>query len=382
MREGWEYKKLGEVCKVTMGQSPDGTSINDKEGMEFHQGKTCFGERYLKASPLFSNAPIRIAEANSVLLCVRAPVGYPNITEKTVCIGRGLCSLVVRENINHKFLYYTLLGKQSYFEKNATGSTFKAISSKVVVNTPISLPPKSVQLEIVSELDQINELIRLKKEQLKDYDNLAQSIFYAMFGDPVENDKGWEVTRFSEVFNVTSSKRIYLQELVNEGVPFLKVSDIVSMVDGKEAVPKSFIKESLFDDLQSRGLVPRKGDLLITARGTLGKCYIMKETDRFYFQDGMVTWLQKKVELESLFVKYVFCDNSFRVYLNRNAKHTTVDYISIQHLGNMKIPLPPLPLQQEFSSRISQIERQKAEVSNAIADLETLLASRMQYWFE
>ncbi len=269
-----------------------------------------------------------------------------------------------------------------YDNQNTKGAKMPRGDKKAIAQYLIPLPPKSVQLEIVSELDQINELIRLKKEQLKDYDKLAQSIFYEMFGDPVENGKGWEVKRFSEVFNVTSSKRIYLQELVNEGVPFLKVSDIVSMVDGKEAVPKSFIKESLFDDLQSRGLVPRKGDLLITARGTLGKCYIMKETDRFYFQDGMVTWLQKKVELESLFVKYVFCDNSFRVYLNRNAKHTTVDYISIQHLGNMKIPLPPLPLQQEFSSLISQIERQKAEVSNAIADLETLLASRMQYWFE
>ena len=190
MKQGWEYKKLGEVCNITMGQSPDGKSINDNEGVEFHQGKTCFGERTLGVSCLFSNAPVKLAEANSVLLCVRAPVGYPNITNRKICIGRGLCALYAKENIDNTFLFYSLLGKQSHFEKNATGSTFKAISSKVISNTEIPFPPKSTQLSIVSELDKINELIRLKKEQLKDYDNLAQSIFYEMFGDPVENEKG------------------------------------------------------------------------------------------------------------------------------------------------------------------------------------------------
>ena len=202
MRKGWEYKKLGEVCALTMGQSPDGNSINEVNGIEFHQGKTCFGERFLGISPLYSNAPTKLAEAHSVLLCVRAPVGYPNITDRKICIGRGLCALYAKREIDNSFLYYSLLGKQSYFEKNATGSTFKAISSKIVSNTTLSIPPLSTQLAIVSELDKINELIRLKKEQLKDFDNLAQSLFYEMFGDPVENEKGWEVKKLGEICEI------------------------------------------------------------------------------------------------------------------------------------------------------------------------------------
>ena len=387
MREGWEYKKLGEVTLYPTNRvAIQNLSPNLYVGVENlvkDRGGVSFSEQ-------LPNAKSAIEYINDDILIGNIRPYLKKIWLSNQKGGASGDVIVVRikdefvDLLSSAFLC-KVLSSDNFFDydnQNTKGAKMPRGDKKAIAQYLIPLPPKSVQLEIVSELDQINELIRLKKEQLKDYDKLAQSIFYEMFGDPVENGKGWEVKRFSEVFNVTSSKRIYLQELVNEGVPFLKVSDIVSMVDGKEAVPKSFIKESLFDDLQSRGLVPRKGDLLITARGTLGKCYIMKETDRFYFQDGMVTWLQKKVELESLFVKYVFCDNSFRVYLNRNAKHTTVDYISIQHLGNMKIPLPPLPLQQEFSSLISQIERQKAEVSNAIADLETLLASRMQYWFE
>lgn len=109
MRKGWEYKKLGEVCALTMGQSPDGNSINEVNGIEFHQGKTCFGERFLGISPLYSNAPTKLAEAHSVLLCVRAPVGYPNITDRKICIGRGLCALYAKREIDNSFLYYSLL---------------------------------------------------------------------------------------------------------------------------------------------------------------------------------------------------------------------------------------------------------------------------------
>ena len=107
MRKGWEYKKLGEVCDITMGQSPDGNSINEANGVEFHQGKTCFGERFLGVSPLYSNAPTKLAEAHSVLLCVRAPVGYPNITDRKICIGRGLCALYAKREIDNTFLYYS-----------------------------------------------------------------------------------------------------------------------------------------------------------------------------------------------------------------------------------------------------------------------------------
>lgn len=199
MREGWEYKRLGELCDIVMGQSPMGNSINENNGIEFHQGKTNFGDKFLMESGIYTTSPIRIAEKKTILLCVRAPVGIINITERQVCIGRGLSSLKPRLGLELLYLYYCLLSKQNYFESNSTGSTFKAISSKVINNTIIQFPPKPTQLSIVSELDKLNELIQIKKEQLKDYDALAQSIFYEMFGNPVENEKGWEVKKLGEL---------------------------------------------------------------------------------------------------------------------------------------------------------------------------------------
>ena len=390
MKQGWEYKKLGEVCHITMGQSPDGSSINDNEGVEFHQGKTCFGEQTLGVSNLFSNAPVKLAEAHSVLLCVRAPVGYPNITDRKICIGRGLCALYAKEDIDNKFLFYSLLGKQSHFEKNATGSTFKAISSKVVSNTEIPIPPKSTQLSIVSELDKINELIRLKKEQLKDYNNLAQSIFYEMFGDPVENDKGWEVKKLGELCDkISNGYNAKLEEdtYKSEGIMYFRCQNVWrNYFDYSDLV---YIDEDTNQKMKSSSL--KHNDFLITKIGrintensSLGRVSLYEgEDDKANLSGNLCFARLKKDAAVHKFILYILISNQFRNYIRR----TTVGGIdkralNVRQISSFPIINPPLPLQQLFAQRIEQIEHQKSEVAKAITDLETLLASRMQHWFE
>lgn len=381
MKQGWEYKKLGEVCHITMGQSPDGNSINDNEGVEFHQGKTCFGEQTLGVSNLFSNAPVKLAEAHSVLLCVRAPVGYPNITDRKICIGRGLCALYAKEDIDNKFLFYSLLGKQSHFEKNATGSTFKAISSKVVSNTEIPIPPKSTQLAIVSELDKINELIRLKKEQLKDYDNLAQSIFYEMFGDPVENEKGWEVKKIGDLAIVKTGpfgSMLHKEDYITDGIPLVNP---VHMKDFKIVPDKEFtISKEKACDLENYML--QNNDVVFARRGDIGRCAIVSKTEHGYLCGTGSLFVRFTEDIESVFIMYIVRSESFSKHLVSKAKGATMLNINSNTITDLEILLPPLPLQHLFAQRIEQIEHQKSEVAKAITDLETLLASRMQYWFE
>ena len=380
MRKGWEYKKLGEVCDITMGQSPNGNSINDFNGVEFHQGKTYFGERFLDISPLYSNAPTKLAEAHSVLLCVRAPVGYPNITDRKICIGRGLCALYAKKEIHNTFLYYSLLGKQSYFEKNATGSTFKAISSKTVSNTTLSLPPISTQLSIVSELDKINELIRLKKKQLKDFDNLAQSIFYEMFGDPVENERGWEIKKLGEIGEVKtgntpsrSNDNFYNEKFIE----WIKTDNIRT-----EQMNPTTAAEYLSKEGAECGRIVGKGSILVAciagSLSSIGKCCITTKNVAFNQQINAITPYEDFCN--SIYL-YELIRNSSK-YIQQNATTGMKHILSKSIFEKIPIPLPPLPLQHLFAQRIEQIEHQKAEVQKSITNLETLLASRMQYWFE
>ena len=380
MRKGWVYKKLGEVCDITMGQSPDGNSINEANGVEFHQGKTCFGERFLGVSPLYSNAPTKLAEAHSVLLCVRAPVGYPNITDRKICIGRGLCALYAKQEIDNTFLFYSLLGKQAYFEKNATGSTFKAISSKTVSNTTLSIPPKSTQLAIVSELDKINELIRLKKEQLKDFDNLAQSLFYEMFGDPVENEKGWEVKKLGDVCSQITDGTHNSPTNTEKG-DFMYVTAKNIKRDGIILDNITYVDAATHQSIYLR-CNPEYGDLLYIKDGaTTGIATINNLKEEFSLLSS-VALLKLGDEIVNYYLKAVLNTQSLYNSIRSNMGGAAITRLTLVKIKAIRIPLPPLFLQQLFAQRIEQIEREKSEVQKSIQDLETLLASRMQYWFE
>lgn len=381
MREGWEYKKLGEVCHITMGQSPDGKSINDNEGVEFHQGKTCFGERTLGVSILFSNAPVKLAEAHSVLLCVRAPVGYPNITNRKICIGRGLCALYAKKDIDNTFLFYSLLGKQSHFEKNATGSTFKAISSKVISNTEIPLPPKSIQLAIVSELDKINELIRLKKEQLKDYDNLAQSIFYEMFGDPVENEKGWEVKKMEDVCThiVDCPHSTPKKADTTTNYPCIRTSELKGGTISWSTM--QYLEKDEYEKRIAR-LKPETGDIIFGREGTIGDAVILPSGYNFSLGQRTMLIRTDNEMIINTFMHRTLMSEWIKHQIEYVNVSSTVAHVNIKDFKLFDVPLPPLPLQHLFAQRIEQIERQKSAVQKSITDLETLLASRMQYWFE
>ena len=150
---GWCECSFDDIFNITMGQSPDGCSINQQQGIEFHQGKLMFDNKYLRKSDMYTAKPKKIAKPDSLLLCVRAPVGVVNITQREICIGRGLCSLEPNEAINLDYAYYALTTYQSDLESKSTGSTFKAISGSIIRNEVFALPPIQEQYRVVAKIE-------------------------------------------------------------------------------------------------------------------------------------------------------------------------------------------------------------------------------------
>ena len=151
--DGWCGISFDDIFNITMGQSPDGCSINQQQGIEFHQGKLMFDNKYLRKSDMFTAKPTKLAKPNSLLLCVRAPVGVVNITQREICIGRGLCSLEPNAAIYLDYAYYALTTYQSDLESKSTGSTFKAISGSIIRNEVFALPPIQEQHRIVAKIE-------------------------------------------------------------------------------------------------------------------------------------------------------------------------------------------------------------------------------------
>ena len=158
--ESWCWCRLGEVTEITMGQSPEGINVGETvQGMEFHQGKIFFTDKIIGKSNQQTSEITKVAKENSILLCMRAPVGKINITDREICIGRGLSSIIPFFNVDTMFLYYLLETLESDFNKKATGSTFKAITGDIVRNQAIPLPPLAEQKRIVAAIEKFMPLI-------------------------------------------------------------------------------------------------------------------------------------------------------------------------------------------------------------------------------
>lgn len=389
MKQGWEYKKLGEVCEVVSGSTPK-TNVPEYWG-EGHYWVTPAElndtivyidktERQITDEAL-TKTKLRLLPVGTVLLSSRAPIGKVAITKTEMYCNQGFKNCICSDSIYNKYLFYFLRLKKEYLNSLGRGATFKEISKSIVESITIPLPPKSAQLAIVSELDKINELIRLKKEQLKDYDNLAQSIFYEMFGDPVENEKGFDTKRLDEVFPLitdgTHQTPTYTEDREN-GYKFLSAKDVTSGSINWNNV--KFIPAWLHDNLSKR-LKPQKNDILLCKNGTTGICALVEDDDTFDIYVSLALLRPNNLH-NPKYLTYAINSPATKRQFDDSLKGIGVPNLHLKEIRRTIIIIPPLPLQHLFTQRIEQIERQKSAVQKSITDLETLLASRMQYWFE
>ena len=283
-----------------------------------------------------------------------------------------------------KFLYYQLR-KESFKEdciRSAKGVAQLNMSTEWLKEYKLFVPSLSEQQSIATELDSIQTIIDGYKAQLADLDALARSIFFDTFGDPTLNEKGWGLKKLCEVCEVTSSKRIYQSEQTKSGVPFYRISDFAQLIRNEAILPELYISHEKYNKLKSKNLAPCKNDILISSRGTLGLCYVIKENDCFYFQDGMITWLKNiKEDLSSTFLSYIFRTSFLKRQMQKVQNGSTVSYLSISMIKGLDIIIPPLLLQQQFAERVESIERQKKLIRQQLTDAEQLMAERMQYYF-
>lgn len=293
------------------------------------------------------------------------------------CVGAdGVKVLRPINNLSAKYLYYFI--KWSNIPSNGYARHFKFLKEVEIKYSK----EKPIQQAITAELDAVQEMIDGYKEQITDLDELAKSIFLDTFGDPTINSKGWEIMKLGEISEVTSSKRIYQSEQTKSGIPFYKISDFPNLIECGYSDTGIFISQAKYEELKSQKLVPNENDLLITSRGTLGLCYIVKDEDCFYFQDGMITWLKNlKPTVLSAFLGFMFQSSLFKNQIEKAQNGSTIAYLSISMIRKFDMIVPPIKLQQHFVNQIETIEKQKELLRQQLADAETLMAERMQYYF-
>ena len=166
--DSWCWARLSSFTEVIMGSSPRSQDIcRDSNYTEFHQGKIYFSDCLLKESNQYTKNISKIAPKNSVLLCVRAPVGEVNITDREICIGRGLSSIHAYDKIQSNFLFYWLKTQKHVLVNKSTGSTFSAITVDTVKKILLPIPPITEQLRITQKILDLNSNIESIKASLR-----------------------------------------------------------------------------------------------------------------------------------------------------------------------------------------------------------------------
>lgn len=198
-------------------------------------------------------------------------------------------------------------------------------------------------------------------------DDLIKARFVEFFGTPEYNVKKWEIVKMERLCDVSSSKRIYQHEQSMTGIPFLRISDLIHRMDTGSKECDLYISKERFAELKEQDLVPVSGDILVTARGTLGRCYIIAEDDEFYFQDGMITWLSKfDKSITPLYIQYLFSMKGFRKQIDGLQAGSTVAYLSIAMTKKLDIMVPPIELQNQFVDFVNQVDKSKFKGKEAI----------------
>ncbi|WP_337585862.1 restriction endonuclease subunit S [Prevotellamassilia timonensis] len=392
MREGWEYKKLGEVC-CPKNKIQRAARCFDSSDKILYIDISSIDNTMQKVTDItsvtFGDAPSRaqqkIEYGDIVVSTVRPNLKNIAIIDRyepNIVASSGFCVLRNTECIERNYLFHYVTSDifTQHLMKITTGANYPAVRDQDVRDSIIPLPPKSTQLAIVSELDKISELIRLKKEQLKDFENIAQSIFYEMFGDPVENEMGWEVKKLGDVCSQITDgthnspintkdgefKYITAKNIKKEGI----VLDNITYVDADT-------HHSIYSRCN-----PKYGDILYIKDGVTTGIATINNLDEEFSLLSSVALLKLEDKIINYYLKAVLNTKTLYNCIRTNMGGAAITRLTLVKIKAIKIPLPPLHLQQLFANRIEQIEHQKAEVQKAIADLETLLASRMQYWFE
>ena len=219
----------------------------------------------------------------------------------------------------------------------------------------------------------------MKKEQLSDYDKLAMSIFYEMFGDPIINEKGWEVKKIGEIGTVERGAGISKKDFVEEGLPCIHYGQLHTILGPTTRHHHSCIPESLLPKYK----IAHTNDVImaITSEDVDGSCKSTAWLGNYDIVIGSDAAILHH-EQDGTFLSYYTMTKAFFNEKSKYAKGFKVTHISAKEIENIPVYLPPLALQKDFAKRIEVIEQQKENIKSTIQDLETLLASRMQYWFD
>lgn len=278
---------------------------------------------------------------------------------------------VINKDFNPRFVYYNILAKP--IENQGYARHFKFL--KEIQFTEKTL---SVQTNIVTELDTIQSAIDNKKQQLSLLDEAVKSRFIEMFGDNSTENGKWNIEKIEDVCDLITDGTHKTPNYQQKGIRFISAKNIIN---GKiDLTDTKFITEEEYKQIQKRCRV-EKNDVLLTKSGSLGSSAIIDFDIPIGLFESLAVIKYKRNLLNGIFVKELLSAESSQKQFNNGVKGIAIKHLHLNVIAALKIPIPPIELQNDFASFVQQIDKSKFVVKQQIADLQELLDSKMQEYF-
>ena len=383
----WPMVRLGDVCRVVLGGTPK-TGIPEYWDGDIpwltpgDMGK--IAQMYVDASnckrkitQLGLDSGSTLCPARSVILSTRAPIGYVFVNSVPMATNQGCKTLVPSDDVYPEYLCFNLLGRTDELNELGTGTTFKELATGNLKAMTLPLPPLSEQKEIVARLERELAAVEKMKKGFEALAETAKAEFKAELKEVFEELRcsGVEMKRLGEVGRVAMCKRVLKDQTSDNGdVPFFKIGTF-----GKE--PNAYISNELFDEFVKKFSYPKKGDVLISAAGTIGRTIVF-DGKPSYFQDSNIVWLEHDgTKVTNEYLHCFYWSKPWKI-----SDGATIPRIYNGDIESVEIPLLSLPVQRQIVARLSaaktRTEKLEAKAREGVAVCATMRKAILKEAFE
>ena len=384
-KKDWKKVKLGEVCEIVSGSTPKRNNVEYWEDGTIPwvtpKDLSKLSTRFLEEVPEYitelgyRSCSTTLLPTNSLLFSSRAPIGHIAINKEPVCTNQGFKSFVPKAILDVHYLYYTMYFFKEQVQALGTGSTFKEVSKRVISDFPIPLPPLSAQKAIAAQLDRADKVRQALAQSLADYDRLLSASFLDMFGDPVLNPKGWEVVKLGELGNWksggTPSRKN--KEYFTGNIPWYSSGELERMytLKSSESITEEAVTNSATKMIEA-------GSLLMGMYDTAA--FKTSITTELSTCNQAIAFAKINEDKANTIYVYFFILKA-KAYFSKLQRGVRQKNLNLGIVKSLPIPLPPLPLQQQFAQLVERIERQKALIQSAQQSAEDLFGALLQAYF-
>ena len=378
--------KLGTLIKPAKLQKC-GNDDYPVLSMTMHNGLVFQSDKFKKSVASQDKSTYKVVHRNQLV------IGFP-IDEGVLATQRitdvGIVSPaygiwdVDQTKIIPEFLEYALRCNRAidYYKAKLRGSTARrrSLPTPTLLELDVPLPDIEQQRLALTTIHHAKNALDSRQAQLTKLDELVKARFVEMFGDPISNTKRWDVIELGSLTGIGSSKRIFEKEYVSEGIPFYRTKEIVELSKGNPISTELYITEKRFLEIKEQYGVPQKGDVLISAVGTIGVIWIVDEKNDFYFKDGNLIRVDSSDRFNSTYMKTLL-ESLIAEYKKQMSSGTAYSALTISGLMKMKIYDVPLSLQNQFADFVAKVDKSKADVQKALDQTQLLFDSLMQQYF-